>query len=216
MHKAVMCIVKADDADNAKSKVEEFLEGYGDGKVWDWYTVGGRFSGLLNHLSEKFKTAANKFLVKKYNLDPKNPFLTQKHIDDCADDLKALWEKMGGKGKNPYARDSYRDDAGDDDILPLSECASVVKKWKRDLIKEANKAFRQLCIERKKEVEARKKGEKHISTMSGYYAGIYKEAVYDEFCFDSNTFDIDAGTNDPTQALAEPDDRWVVLIDMHN
>ena len=137
-------------------------------------------------------------------------------MEESADDLKALWEKIGGKGKNPYARDSYTHHAGEDDVLPLSECASVVKSWRRDLIKEANKAFRQLCIERKKEREARKKGEKYTGTMSGYHAGLYKEAVYDEFSFDSNTFDIDAGTNDPTEALANPEGRWVVLIDMHN
>ena len=209
MHKGVMLIVKADDADDAKSKVEEFLEGY-NGDVWDWYVIGGRWSGTLNKLNEKFMTAAKKFMGKKYEVKPKELMLTNERLEECADDLKAIWEKIGGTGKNPFAR------TGADDIMPLSECAEIVKKWKRDLVKEANIAFRQLCIHRKKEREARKRGEKYCGSTSAYYAGLYKEALYDNFCFDSNTYDIDGSTNDPTEALGSPEGRWVVMVDLHN
>lgn len=215
MHKGIMLIVAAEDADDAKSKVEEFLGDYGDGKVWDWYVVGGRWSGKLNKLYDKFKAAAKKHFVSVYGKEAVQ-FLSTKMVEEQAETLKAIWEKMGGAGKNPYARDAYADRTGADDIMPLSECAAIVKKWKRDLVKEANKAFRQLCIERKKEREARKRGETYVNTMSAYYAGIYKDATYDDFCFDSNTYDIDAGTNDPTAALANPEGRWVVMVDLHN
>jgi hypothetical protein len=194
----------------------EFLEGYGDGKVWDWYMIGGRWSGTLNPQYQKFSIAAKKFMVKKYKVNGKELFLTNGRLEECADDLKAIWEKLGGTGKNPYARDTYVDRMAEDDILPLSECANIVKKWKRDLVKEANKAFRRLCIERKREREAHKRGEKFCGTTSAYYAGIYKETIYDNFSFDSNTYNINAGTNDPTAALGNPEGRWAVMVDLHN
>ncbi len=214
MHKGVILIVTAVDADNAKLKAEEFLSDYRD-KVWDWYVIGGRWSGTLNPIQAKFMPLANKLMAKKYKVKPKELMLTQGRLNECADELKALWEKVGGTGKNPFARDAYADRTGADDIMPLSECAEIVKKWKLDLVKEANKAFRQLCIERKKEREARKRGEKYCGTTSAYYASIYKDATYDNFSFDSNTYDIDRGTNDPTFALAKPDGRWVIMVDMH-
>jgi hypothetical protein len=39
---------------------------------------------------------------------------------------------------------------------------------------------------------------------------------YDEFCFDSNVYDTELDTNDPTQALENADEYFAVMIDMHN
>jgi hypothetical protein len=214
MHKGVILIVTAVDADDAKLKAEEFLGDYQD-NVWDWYAIGGRWSGTLNPIQAKFMPLASKLMAKKYKVKPKELMLTQDRLNECADELKALWEKVGGTGNNPFARD-ITDQTSSYDIIPLSQCATIVTKWKRDLVKEANKAFRQLCIQRKKEREARKRGDGYVGSMSGYYAGIYKDAIYDDFSFDSNTYDIDRGTNDPTFALAKPDGCWVIMVDLHN
>lgn len=45
MHYMHRIVVLADDEDEAVSLAEVAIEPYGDGKVWDWYTVGGRWSG---------------------------------------------------------------------------------------------------------------------------------------------------------------------------
>jgi len=209
LHKGVILIVKADDANEAQEKVEEFLEMY-NGVVWDWYVIGGRWSGILNKLNQRFLTAANRFMAKKCKVKTKELRVTDKLLKECANDLNAIWEKMGGTGSNPYERKCGTD------IMPLSECTDIVKKWKRDLVKEANKAFRQLCIERKKEREARMRGDKHCGFLSAYHAGLYKDAVFDSFCFESNTYDIDVSTNDPTKALDNPEGRWAVIVDLHN
>ena len=52
--------------------------------------------------------------------------------------------------------------------------------------------------------------------MSGYYAKRYAEAKYDEFSFDSNVYDIDNQTNNPEEALKQPEQYFAVMVDMHN
>ena len=37
MHKGVILLVKAQDKEEAKQEVSNFMEQYGDGDVWDWY-----------------------------------------------------------------------------------------------------------------------------------------------------------------------------------
>lgn len=51
MHKGVILLTKAKNREEAKAKAEEFLEPYGDGDVWDWYVIGGRWSGTLDNYS---------------------------------------------------------------------------------------------------------------------------------------------------------------------
>ena len=48
MHKGVILLVKSENKDNVNGLVEEFMEPYGNGNVWDWYVIGGRWSGTLS------------------------------------------------------------------------------------------------------------------------------------------------------------------------
>ena len=147
MHKGVICLTKATDKEDAISNVESFLESYGDGKVWDWYEIGGRWSGTL----------------------------------------------------------------GDDDSTQLTNCVIVVEEWKQDLEAEADELWDKLIDARSKE----KLGEEKFG-MSGYYAARYSEAKYDSFCFNSNVYDIDNNTNNPEEALKQPEQYFAVMVDMHN
>ncbi len=54
MHKGVILLIKASDKNEAKDKVQEFMVQYGDGDIWDWYVIGGRWSGTLNSKSKEF------------------------------------------------------------------------------------------------------------------------------------------------------------------
>ena len=56
MHKGVILLIKASQRDEAKDKVQEFMVHYGDGDIWDWYVIGGRWSGTLNSKSKEFFT----------------------------------------------------------------------------------------------------------------------------------------------------------------
>ena len=148
MHKGVICLTKATDKKEATSNVNNFLESYGDGKVWDWYEIGGRWSGTL-----------------------------------------------GDNGNS----------------IPLTECVAVVEEWKQDLEAEAEELWDKMVTARSKE----KSGEVKFG-MSGYYAARYSETKYDSFCFNSNVYDIDNNTNNPEEALIEPEQYFAVMVDMHN
>lgn len=60
MHKGVILLVEAEDSSGAIDKVNEFMERYGEGDVWDWFVIGGRWSGLLNNKRASFKSLPEK------------------------------------------------------------------------------------------------------------------------------------------------------------
>ena len=209
MHKGVICLTQATDKDEAISNVESFLENYGDGKVWDWYVIGGRWSGTLNAKNHEFQEKAAEHFKAAYP-NEESPFLTTKMVEEQAEQLQSIWTSIGGTGLNPYARSSYDDKGQEDDSVPLTECAAVVNEWKVDTEAEAEKLFEKVVEARAQE----KSGEGH--GMSGYYANRYAEAKYDSFCFDSNVYDIDNQTNNPEEALKKPEQYFAVMVDMHN
>lgn len=207
MHKGVMLLTKASDKEEANSNVREFLEDYGNGNVWDWYVVGGRWSGTLNEKANEFSELAEAHFKKTYP-EHNHSFLTTNMIKEQADVLDKIWqEELGQTTTNPYSRSSYEENGDVDDIVPLSECLNVVNKWKRDTTQVANEYWEKMLAA---------KSEKGGHDMSAYYAKRYAEAVYDEFCFDSNVYDIDNQTNNPEDAIKEAGEYFVVMIDMHN
>jgi hypothetical protein len=209
MHKGVILLTKASDESEAIANVNSFLEQYGDGDVWDWYIIGGRWSGTLNTKNAEFLVKAKEFLVKKY---PENGVgvIFDKNIKESAGELQKIWEELGQTDMNPYTRDQYNSEGASDDCLPLTECLGVIKEWIKDMNAEADEHFQNMVKARKEEKS--KKG----GTMSAYYAGLYKDAKYDRFCFESNIYDIVNETNNPVKALAEPDEYFAIIVDMHN
>lgn len=208
MHKGVICLTKAQDRDEAISNVESFLEPYGDGDVWDWFVIGGRWSGTLNTKTKEFNKKAKELFERAYP-NREHQFLTQKMVDEQKSELQKIWEGMGETSKNPYSRDQYKDVTCDDDALPLSECIEVVTEWKKDMNAEAEEVFTKL-------LEAREEEKTKGGTMSAYYAGIYKNLKYDDFSFESNVFDTENATNDPDFALSNPNGWYAVMVDLHN
>ena len=205
MHKGVILLIKTSDKDEAKDKVQEFMVQYGDGDVWDWYVIGGRWSGTLNSKTKEFFEKAEAHFKATYP-ERENEFISTDMVKEQADTLNTIWSEIGGEGSNPYTRNSYNDFGYDDDALPLSECKDVVLEWKKDIEVEAETAWNKM-LEAKKE-------EGH--DMSSYYAKRYAEMKYDEFCFESNVYDTELETNDPTQAIENADQYFAVMVDMHN
>lgn len=209
MHKGVICLTKATDRDEAVSNVETFLEQYGEGDVWDWYVIGGRWSGTLNAKTKEFFEKAAAHFKTAYP-DRKNDFLTQNMVNEQATALQKIWTDLGQTSKNPYGRDQYKDVTGDDDAVLLNDCVEVVKDWAKDTNAEAEEVFQKLLEARENEKE------NPDSTMSAYYAGMYRDLKYDAFSFESNVYDIDNNTNNPEHALKEPEQWFAVMVDMHN
>lgn len=47
MHKGVILLVECESKEEVMSYVESFMEPYGNGYIWDYYEIGGRWHGLL-------------------------------------------------------------------------------------------------------------------------------------------------------------------------
>lgn len=205
MHKGQIFLTKASDRDEAISNVREFLDEHQD-RVWDWYVIGGRWSGNLNPKSEEFYKLAEAHFKKMH--PDMGEFLTSSMISESAEVLQSIWsEELGQQSENPYTRDSYSSDGNEDDILPLTECENRVKDWAKDLKAVAQENWDKMLASKK---------ENGQHDLSAYYANRYAEAVYDEYCFDTNTYDIDNQTNDVLEALENANEYFAVMVDIHN
>jgi hypothetical protein len=138
MHKGVILLVNAESRKSAEKRVVDFLEGYGNGDVWDWYVIGGRWSGTLNPMYKQFADFVDKNFPKELDMG-----FSQQFIDSKAKDLQNIWEHMGGKGKNPYSRSTYDQDGCKDDIMPLKECIKVVRELAQDPVKAGKNELKQ-------------------------------------------------------------------------
>lgn len=210
MHKGVILLTKADSKEDAISNVNSFLEQYGDGRVWDWYQIGGRWSNTLapKKLLKKWQKKADSVLVRE------NGMLYTSEIKNKADILQSMWEELGLEGKNPhFDHYSLGTEGGGYDAVSLGSCIDTVKEWIIDLGEKAEEYYKLMTKEKRKENILKKKGEPS-PTMSGYYAELYKDSLYGNFSFDSNVYNID-----DYEAERLPDNIngwWAVMVDMHN
>lgn len=213
MHKLCICLTKAQDRDEARNNVESFLENYGDGKVWDWYVIGGRWSGTLNEKSDEFFEKAKEFFDNKY---PENKgFISTKMVDESKTELEKIWVEIGGIGSNPYDRDQYKNEGELDDVMPLKDCIAIVDKCFKDygnFEEKADEYWAKMLAEKEKE----KAENNTTSTMSAYYANQYAKCKYDEFSDISTVFDTENYTNDISKAKENIDEYYAVVVDMHN
>jgi hypothetical protein len=213
MHKLVICLTKAQDRDEAKSNVDEFLEQYGNGDVWDWYVIGGRWSGVLNKHNEEFGEKAKELFGTKY---PENDgFISTKMVDENRDGLQAIWESFGATSPNPYNRDSYSTRNNDDDIMPLSECIDIIKKYYEECgdMKQMANEYWEKMLKAKSDEDA---DPNNKMTMSAYYAKTYADCKNDSFSFESTTYNTDEYTNDVSGALENANEYFAVVVDLHN
>ena len=196
MHKGIIVLTKAGDREDARKKVINFLEGY-EGDVWDWYVIGGRWSGLLNPNRDKFFKKAGKIL------DPnKRGFISTTDVASKGNEIQKIWEGMGEKSKNPYQRDNFKDQGDEEDILPLVDCLKQVKKYGFNCLKSANEEIK----------KAESKWGKDQS-MRGYCLKIAGNLLQQNFCFDCNVFNVE---DDDYSIPKDPVGWFAVVIDIHN
>ena len=80
------------------------------------------------------------------------------------------------KGLHPWC-DHYSlpENGNEYDCVPLSDCLDEVKTWVRDMEKEKEEAWNKMVEAHEQEKEDNR------GSMSGYYAGKYKDAEYGQF-----------------------------------
>ena len=201
MHKGIILLVKAEDKEDAINEAESFLEPYGNGDVWDWYILGGRWSGSLNKNYGKFTKIAKAILGNK-------DFVSRNDIEKNSDKLQKVWEDLGEMTENPYKRSSYNKKCSVDDVVLAEDILPVLKDWEIDMKKKAEEFWKR-TIDAKAEEEKDKK----IYSMSGYYAGLYRDCANDVFSFESNLYDTFNLSNKLPKDLKG---LWAVICDLHN
>jgi hypothetical protein len=197
MHKGIILLTKADSVSTAQAKVIDFLDEYGDGKVWDWYVIGGRWSGTLNEINNKWEKEVRKKCPSQYDIG-----YTKDELKKFEPELQKIWEDLGGEGKNPWNRDTYNHFGSDDDILPLSQCMSVIDEWRQDTELVA-KGFEKDAIKKWKDDKM----------MKDFMYQIANDIRRELFCFDCNIFNIE------TNNYEIPNNKkgwYAVMVDLHN
>ena len=199
MHKGLILLTKAEDREDAQSKADEFMEGYGEGRVWDWYVIGGRWSGSLNENDMKF----NVLVKEKYPIEEGHFGYTDRFIKENREGLQELWESLGETSTNPYTRDQYNHEGAEDDIKPLNECLVVVKDWQKGHEDELKRCEEQIAEYHKRNDRGM---EGHLLVTKGNLMAEY-------FCFETSVYNID----EYDYRLPEDTNGWyAVMIDMHN
>lgn len=95
MHALHLLAVEAEDKDEALELVDTYLEPFGDGLVWDWWAVGGRWEGY-------FENGASKENVLCYAEDEEKFRNNLLRIDEAQDRVfKRLIEKVFGLEPSP-------------------------------------------------------------------------------------------------------------------
>ncbi len=219
MHKGMILITEAQDKNEAESKVENFLEEYKH-QVWDWYVVGGRWSGVITspifNLNKKKKEEFEKMLydgkswinggkneIGKDQKNKRTEMMFRKHFPDF-------------KGRNPYI-----DKSDGDDIVPLPKAMNAIKDWAYNLFEQAEKEYWPLVLEEKRKLKAQlKKGEEVKHSMVGFYAKEYGNMMGGYFNFDTNVYNIDEYEHIEPHHIKElkkkKEGYFAVMVDLHN
>jgi len=208
MHKGVILLTKADTVSEAQNNVENFLESYGESRVWDWYVIGGRWSGSLNKLHKQFSELAE----ERVPGDMGEFGRSSKNVEENSGQWETIWEEIGGEGEHPFNRDSYKSAEYTDDIIPLKNCIDIVKEWEIDRYAKGDEEYKAM-VKAYTEKPNPKHPNSHKSTAA-YHANIFHNFIWDSFSFDSNTYDVEEWTNDVPEKDIEK--YWAVMIDMHN
>jgi hypothetical protein len=204
MHKGIMMLTKAEGREDAQQKISEFLKDYGNGQVWDWYQIGGRWANTLSPHMAEFTEKAEEILK-----ETKGKGQYQSDVEAKQKELQAIWLSIGGTGENPYADHYKMPETGREcDIMPLSECIDIVKGWHQDPIEAGKK---ELAKAEKRWGEKSEKG--FDANMYGYClkgaGGIFSQ----DFSFECNVYNIEEYNFSIPEAM---NDWYVVMIDIHN
>ena len=196
MHILHYIAVEAENAQDAIYDAEAALESYGDGQVWDWYQVGGRWDGVLAG-DNVLQFSSNPSEFRKALADAK-----ASRLEQFTSNLAKL------NGTRVTAGDVSDYFMG----LPVTEKSEVAE---RQTIRnrEVSAEFQSL-LQLKELPEARS-----LSTL-GYYLRLISDELLDYYPFASLFFDYVGyrSTMGPTLERCEtnPDNQWIVAVDLHN
>ncbi len=160
MHKGVILLVAADGIAEAKEAAESFMDEYADA-VYDWYQIGGRWSGTLTGFNPED--------------DPDNR-------EPCGQCNGAGCPHCEGGGTTAKWPTEWAE--REDDILPLERCLNIVREWRES--QETEEEFLAYAEEYKESSH-----DPYSRAMRGYYMKRAASIMMEEFCFSTNVFNVE-------------------------
>ena len=204
MHTVHLVAVRAEEEEDAIGMVEHALSPYGNGDVWDWYEIGGRWDGMLGGSN-----------IICYEDDPTVFMSALRNAD-------AYQTKMFREVRDMLTgRDVLPSEVPDD----YSVFGLAVDKPKEDIaemITERNKAA---CAKAEESLLLDRPPENYDFAMCAYYLRKFSNLLGGYYCWDSGFLDgVEASTSQ--RYLHErlnnedigggPDEQWLVVVDLHN
>jgi hypothetical protein len=202
MHFLSFLIVKADSREEAVRRARDFLEEY-QNQVWDWYVIGGRWSGYITQ-SNLDQATYEKFL-KEFRENALG--FISKDNPECKQRKRAheLFMKYfpNFEGDIPIYRDPYLHDGYLDDVVPLGCCEEIIQKF----IDDFHSRYEKLVEKAKKEIES----DGTIDRITAWRLGRY--SYDDSYSTDHTVFNVE----DYSVSIPDnPEGYYVVTVDLHN
>jgi hypothetical protein len=202
MHFLSFLIVKADSREEAVRRARDFLEEY-QNQVWDWYVIGGRWSGYITQ-SNLDQATYEKF-SKEFRENALG--LISKDNPECKQRKRAheLFMKYfpNFEGDIPIYRDPYLHDGYLDDVVPLGCCEEIIQKF----IDDFHSRYGKLVEKAKKEIES----DGTINRITAWELGRY--SYDDSYSTDHTVFNVE---NYSVSIPDNPEGYYVVTVDLHN
>jgi len=204
MHIAHIIAVEATNAEEAASAAGEAISDYGDGRVWDWYVVGGRWEGSLE--------GGN---TLQYSANPK---AFRKAVENMLQYRDEEFMKLQSKltGKDVTAEELTNDTVFGIPITDPEGAAKRVSEDNRRARREVGRLFEASSL---KEAQHPTDTE-YPGRMVAYYLRKFANCILGEYSFDSRFFDGEEHTTESeglwVRCDDSPEEQWLVLLDLHN
>lgn len=202
MHFLSFLIVKADSREEAVIRARDFLEEY-QNQVWDWYVIGGRWSGYITQ--SNLDQATYEQFLKEFRENALG--FISKDNPECKQRKRAheLFMKYfpNFEGDIPIYRDPYLHDGYLDDVVPLGCCEEIIQKF----IDDFHSRYEKLVEKAKKEIESDGTIDRNTAWRLGRYS------YDDSYSTDHTVFNVE----DYSVSIPDnPEGYYVVTVDLHN
>jgi hypothetical protein len=206
MHVVHLIAVVADCEEDAIAAAEQAIEGYGNGDVWDWFEVGGRWDGLLNDKNALcYLESPDAFREAVANA------LKYRNNEFCN-----LRDKIAG---TQITAEDIDDTNGFGLPIDPEKKAEVAENLNKSN-KESKFAFDKLMEAKSLEHYHARQDLGFNAHMVGYYLRKLGTLAADYYCFDSYFYDGDYGSTSPDNLWErcgnDPGQQWLVVVDLHN
>lgn len=197
MHFNHILAVVAADENEARDVAGQFLDSYGDGKVWDWYEVGGRWQGSLDGAD-----------ILKYSDKPE---VFKAAVEGA---VKGIDREFRSGIRKMTGRVTTAEEIGELEFL-----GELTSEEQRKGIAERTTQYDQAISKNLAEV-ATEEDRNRVDMMAAYYLQKVANILTREYTSDAYFYDTDAYTTDPKYVFErcekDPDHQFLVSVDLHN